>query len=89
MHVRVLSSARASLTAYFRARHLRHDRLKLLTFRFNGYDEARRLGHFELTAERRADDYWNGSPFELTGKGALDCARPARTFAVLTLGSPG
>jgi hypothetical protein len=82
-------AARSSLPAYFRARHRRHDRVKLLTFRFSGYDEARRLGHFELTAERRADDYRNGSPFELTGKGALDCARPARTFAVLTLGSPG
>ena len=88
---RTLSGAadRPSLAAYFRTRHRRHDRVKLLTFRFNGYDEARRLGHFELTAERRADDYRSGSPFALTGKGALDCARTARTFAVLTLGGPG
>ena len=81
------SADRASLVAYFRARHRRHDRLRLLTFRFNGYDQARRLGHFELTAERRADDYRNGASFALTGKGALDCAKPSRTFAVLTLGS--
>jgi hypothetical protein len=87
---RTLSGAadRSTLAEYFRARHRRHDRVKLLTFRLNGYDETRRLGHFELTAERRADDYRNGSPFELTGKGALDCAKPARTFAVLTLGGP-
>ena len=80
---------RGSLAAYFRARHRRHDRLTLVAFRFNGYDEPRRLGHFELTAKRRADDYRGGAPFELTGKGALDCALPARTFAVLTLGGPG
>ena len=88
---RTLSGAaqRSSLAAYFRARHRRHDRVALLTFRFNGYDEARRLGHFELTARRHADDYRNDSPFELTGKGALDCAKAARTFAVLTLGGPG
>ncbi|HET9673702.1 MAG TPA: hypothetical protein VFP31_02750 [Gaiellaceae bacterium] len=88
---RTLSGAagRASLAPYFRARHRRHDVLALQTFRFNGYDEARRLGHFELTAKRRADDYRGGTPFTLTGKGALDCSRPAATFAVLTLGSPG
>jgi hypothetical protein len=80
---------RDALVPYFRGRHRRHDRLRLLNHRFNGYEAARELGHFELTAERRADDYRNGEAFELTGKGALDCARPNVTFAVLTLGGPG
>lgn len=82
-------SKRDSLVPYFRGRHRRHDRLRLLTHRFNGYEAARQLGHFELTAERRADDFRNGEVFQLTGKGALDCARPRVTFAVLTLGGPG
>lgn len=83
------AAKRGSLVPYFRGRHRRHDRLRLLTHRFNSYDAARQLGHFELTAERRADDFRKGETFQLTGKGALDCARPRVTFAVLTLGGPG
>lgn len=79
---------RNSLVPYFRSRHRRHDRLTLLTHRFNSYEAARQLGHFELTAERRADGFRNGEAFRLTGKGALDCARPRVSFAVLTLGGP-
>jgi hypothetical protein len=81
-------SDRDSLAPYFRVRHRRHDGLRLLTHRFNGYEAARQLGHFELTAERRADDFRNGEVFRLTGKGALDCASPSVAVAVLSLGGP-
>lgn len=77
---------RDSLIAYFGRRHRHGDRLRLLTFRFNSYDRQRDLGHFELTAQRRAADFRSGSWFDLSGKGALDCSTPPATIAVLSLG---
>ena len=79
---------RATLMDYFRRRHLRHDRLAVLTFRFNGYEPQRELGHFQLTGRRRADDFRGGQWFPLSGKGALDCSKPPVTIGVLSLGPP-
>lgn len=79
---------RANLIRTFERRHDRGDRLRSLTFRFNGYDAGRDLGHFEFVAERRADDLADGSWFESGGKGALDCAAPPVTIAVMTIAEP-
>jgi hypothetical protein len=68
---------RATLRAYFRARHAAGDRLTLVRFRFNGYDRGRRLGHFEMTLRRAS-----GPAF--AGKGAVSCA--ARRIVVTSLG---
>ncbi|MDQ3823894.1 MAG: hypothetical protein M3321_11725, partial [Actinomycetota bacterium] len=86
--LRAAASNRATLMRYFRARHRRGDRLVLLRYRFNGYARGADLGNFDFGARRRADDFRGGAWFELTGKGALDCARPPATFAVLSLGGP-
>lgn len=81
------ASNRRTLVAYFRERHRRGDRLALRSSRFNGYDRARDLGHFELRAERRADDFRDGSWFAVTAKGAYDCSGPRVAFVALSLGN--
>lgn len=77
---------RDTLLRYFRERHRRGDRLALVAWRFNGY--ASELGHFELAARRRADDFRGGRWFAIAGKGALDCSRPPVTIAALSVGGP-
>jgi hypothetical protein len=79
---------RATLLAYFRRRHLRHDRLSLLSFRFNGHESQRELGHFELGGRRRADDFRGGRWFRLSGTGALACSSAPVRIAALSLGGP-
>jgi hypothetical protein len=87
--VRVLGAAkaRATLIAYFRQRHGLGDRLRLRSYRFNGYEAQRQVGHFALSLSRRADDFLRGRWSRVAAKGALDCARPSITFAVLSLGA--
>lgn len=77
---------RRTLIPYFRERHRRGDRLTLLSYRFNGYDRERELGHFQLEGRRRADDFRDGRWFEMVGKGGLDCSRPPVTIALLLVG---
>jgi hypothetical protein len=77
---------RETLIPYFRERHRRGDRVKLSTYRFNGYDRARNLGHFELHGERRAADMGDGRWLRMTAKGALDCSKPPVTIAVMSVG---
>lgn len=79
---------RETLIAYFRRRHGRADRLSRVTYRFNGYERQRDVGHFELSGRRRADDFRGGRWFRMGGKGALDCAKPPVTIAVMSLGGP-
>ncbi len=81
-------SNRDALTTSFKRRYVRGDRLRDLTFRFNGYDRQRDLGHYQFHAERKADDIGDGAWFSTTGKGALDCSRPPVTFALMFLGRP-
>jgi hypothetical protein len=81
-------SDRAALIPNFERRHERGDRLRALTYRFNGYDRGRDQGHFEFDAERRADDLVGGHWFESGGKGALDCGPPPVTIAVLIVAKP-
>ena len=83
------ASSRHTLVAYFRRRHAHGDRLALRSFRFNGYERGRDLGHFELSGRRRADDFDGGRWFRLEGKGALDCAKPPVTIAVMSVGAAG
>ena len=75
---------RATLLTYFARRHARGDRLRVLSFRFNG--EGTELGHFSFTLQRRARDYNSGRPFRIPGKGALSCALTPPAFVVISLG---
>ncbi|MDQ3672742.1 MAG: hypothetical protein M3364_09960 [Actinomycetota bacterium] len=80
---------RGTLIPYFRERHRRGDRLDLDSYRFNGYDRARDLGHFQLAGRRRADDFRDGLWSTMVGKGALDCSKPPVTLALLLVGGSG
>jgi hypothetical protein len=88
--IRLLPEARnrETLIPYFRQRHGRGDRLRLLTYRFNGYERERDVGHFELIGRRRADDSGSAGWFRMSGKGALDCSKPPVTIAVMSVGGP-
>lgn len=77
---------RETLVRYFAARHRKHDRIRLVSYRFNGYEPQRVIGRFELRAVRQADGYRGGDSFELVGKGAIDCASSPVRFMVLSLG---
>ena len=89
--VRLLGNAtnRGTLISYFRERHRRGDRLRLLGYRFNGYERGRDVGHFALSAQRRANDFRAGRSFRIPATGALDCSGPRVTIAVLSLRGPG
>lgn len=76
-------SNRGALLDHLQRRHERGDRLRALTYRFNGYERERDLGHFEFEAQRRAVDLAAGRWFDVVGKGALDCAAPPITVALL------
>jgi hypothetical protein len=77
---------RATLVPYFAARHAQHDRIQLVSYRFNGYDKTRVIGHFELRALRRADDSPGTEEREIVGKGAVDCSQAPVRFMALSLG---
>jgi hypothetical protein len=79
---------RETLMAYFRRRHRQHDRLSLLSFRFNGHESQRELGHFELHGRRRADDFRGGEWFGMLAKGAVACSSAPVRIAALSLGGP-
>lgn len=81
-------SDRSALIPNFHRRYERGDRLRSVTFRFNGYDRKRDLGHFQLQAQRRANDILDGAWFDMSGKGALDCSQQPVTFALMFLGRP-
>ena len=72
---------------YFRARHLRNDRLRLVSFRFNGNSGT--LGHFDFRLRRSATDFRSGAWFGLVGKGASACDGARATFVVVSLGGAG
>ena len=81
-------SNRDALLRNFDRRYKHGDRLRSVAFRFTGSDQNRGFGHFQLRAQRRADDILDGAWFSMTGKGALDCSRLPVTFALMFLGMP-
>lgn len=80
---------RETLLRYFAARHAEHDRIRVVSYRFNGFERQRVIAHFELTFARRADDYRDGEEFRSVGKGAVDCSASPVRFMVLSLGGAG
>jgi hypothetical protein len=89
LRTRAAAANRATLGAYFRSRHRRQDRLRLIAFRFTGNSPG--YGNFTLVLKRSAADYRRGAWFRLVGKGAAICSdappEPVR-FIVVSLGGP-
>jgi hypothetical protein len=84
--IRAAAFRRSTLARYFERRHAQSDRLRVLSFRFNGAE--RQLGHFSFTLRRSARDYQHGRPFRIPGKGAVTCAVNPPAFVVISLGGP-
>ena len=74
---------RATLIDYFRKRHAQRDRLRLISFQWNGE------GNFTYTLWRSTNDYRSGASFHLIGKGAADCSHGSPRFIVVSLGGLG
>jgi hypothetical protein len=74
---------RSTLINYFRKRHARRDRLRLISFQWHGE------GNFTYTLWRSASDYKAGAAFHLIGKGFADCSEGRPSFVIVSLGGPG
>jgi hypothetical protein len=74
---------RGTLIDYFRSRHAKGDRLRLVSFTYNGN------GNFTYKLRRAARDYRNGAWFGLIGKGAVMCSGVTPQLNVVSLGGPG
>jgi hypothetical protein len=86
MRLRGAAADRSTLVGYFRARHAKGDRLRLLRWSFNGTDGV--VANFDVRLERSARDSRRGAAFRISAKGAAECrgVRGPR-FVVLSLGS--
>jgi hypothetical protein len=84
--VRSAAFRRDTLLGYFGRRHARRDRLRLLSFGFNGNSGG--YGHFDYRMRRAAADFRRGRSFRLVGKGAVDCALDPKAIAVWSMGGP-
>jgi hypothetical protein len=62
---------RTTLIKYFRTRHKQHERLRLLTFQYNGRSNG--YVHFQYELLRSADDMSAPMPRTYVGKGAISC----------------
>jgi hypothetical protein len=74
---------RGTLIPYFRARHTRHDQMRLLSFAYHGN------GNFTYRLRRSASDYKDGRWFRLIGKGAVTCVGAGARLIVVSIGGPG
>ena len=74
---------RGTLIEYFRTRHAKRDRLRLVSFTYNGN------GNFTYKLRRSARDYQGGAWFGLSGKGALICSGVSPQLTVVSVGGRG
>jgi len=94
--VQAASKYRPSLIRYFRVRHAKRDRLRVVSVRFTGnrqgWDAVPAHGNFSAVLKRSAEDFRSGAWFRLISKGALVCwaepSAPAQ-FIVFSFGGPG
>jgi len=73
---------RTTLISYFRDRHQHRDTLTLLSL------SDKSNGNVTFTLRRQADDYAQGRPFRLVGKGAARCSNTSPSLQVISLGAP-
>ena len=74
---------RLTLIPYFRARHARHDQMRLLSFAYHDN------GNFTYRLRRSASDYRGGRWFRLIGKGTVTCVGVEARLIVVSIGGPG
>lgn len=81
------SKDRTTLLAYFRLRHSKDDRLRLVSVGFSGSSPSYEYGNIDFRMQRSASDYANGRWFPTGGKAAVVCegSSPGR-IAVLSMG---
>lgn len=77
---------RGTLIPYFRTRHARQDRLRLLAFEFTG--RAARWSNLSFEMRRSAADFRQGKWIESLAKGAVVCDGGSAQFIVMSLGGP-
>lgn len=73
-----------AVLSYAARRHRAHDRLRLVSFTFNGHNAS--FGHFEFEVLRSADDL---APIRYSGKGAALCTVEPPVIAVWAMGREG
>jgi hypothetical protein len=78
---------RSTLIGYFRARHRQSDRLRIVSFQFNGNTTG--YGNFEWKMRRSAADLHNGAWFRTDAKGAVLCRTRSVHFIAMSVGGPG
>ncbi|MHB8470181.1 MAG: hypothetical protein ACYDCH_10560 [Gaiellaceae bacterium] len=77
---------RNTLIAYFRIRHAQRDRLRLMSFKFNGNSLG--YGNFIWKMKRSAGDFRAGAWFTVEAKGAALCEGASARFIVMSVGAP-
>jgi hypothetical protein len=77
---------RNTLIAYFRGRHEQQDRLRLVSFKFNG--NALGYGNLVWKMQRSASDYNDGAWFTVEAKGATLCEGASAKFTLMSVGAP-
>jgi hypothetical protein len=77
---------RNTLVAYFRARHAQRERLRLVSFKFNGNSLG--YGNFIWKMKRSAGDFRAGAWFTVEAKGAALCEGASTRFIVMSVGAP-
>ena len=77
---------RNTLIAYFRARHAKRDRFRLVSFKFNGNSLG--YGNLVWKMKRSAGDFRDGAWFTVEAKGAALCEGVSVTFIVMSVGAP-
>jgi len=78
------SKQRGTLLSYFRGRHAKNDKLRLVSLRFNGNWGSN--GNIDFRMKRSASDYASGQWFTILGKAAIRCEEGTGKFAVLSMG---
>jgi hypothetical protein len=77
--------SRPRLLPYFSRRHLRGERLRLTSFRFNAWRASDSTVHFQYTLKRRARDL--RADVSYVGKGAASCDPAPPRLIVWSMGS--
>jgi hypothetical protein len=77
---------RRTLLSYFRARHRRGDRLRLVDFHFTS--RSPHWSGFWFDLRRRSRDFRGGHWFRTMGKGAAVCSGGKARFIVMSIGGP-
>jgi hypothetical protein len=80
-----MAQQRSTLIGYFRERHRQHDRLRLVSFQFNGNFNG--SGNFIWKMRRAAADFRDGAWFSVQAKGAVLCRTASVRFIVISIGA--